>query len=399
MNLKTNYSGKILIVDDNPNNLKILYTYLKNAGFEVLVAEDGKSGMEAVEHSHPELILLDVMMPGMDGFEVCRRLKRDRKTQEIPVIFLTALSETINKVMGFEVGGVDYITQPIENEEVVARVKTHLSMRRMRLALQKQNEHLQGEIERRKQVETRLQLSNDNLEETVADRTAELSSSNQDLEQFAYIASHDLRQPLRKIRMCTEYLSEDYAHCFDEQAESYMEYITKSVDRMYLLIDDLLTYSRVGQQDEAIVSIDLNTIVEECLEDFSLTIEEKQAKIDWDNLPTIQGNIREMRQLFQNLIGNSLKFTADKPPRIKITVTPEQDYYLFSIEDNGIGIEPQYSDKIFKMFQRLHKSADYEGTGIGLAICQKIVTRRGGKIWVESQLEEGSNFYFTLPCD
>ena len=395
MNSKANHSGRILIVDDNPNNLKVLYTYLKNAGFEVLVAEDGKSGIEAVEHSIPELILLDVMMPDMDGFEVCRRLKSDRATRGIPIIFLTALSEAVNKVMGFEVGGVDYITQPIENEEVVARVKTHLSMQRMRLALQQQNENLKREIERRQKVETRLQLSNNSLEETVADRTAELTSSNQDLEQFAYIASHDLRQPLRKIRMCTEYLLEDYAHCFDEQAESYMEYITKSVDRMYLLIDDLLTYSRIGKQEETYVSIDLDNVVKDCLEDLSLIVEEKQATINCDNLPTIEGNLSEMRQLFQNLIGNALKF-CNRPPIVNISAVPQGESCLFKVEDNGIGIEPQYTNKIFQMFQRLHTSSEYEGTGIGLAICQKIVTRYGGEIWVESELEKGSVFCFTI---
>ncbi len=196
--------------------------------------------------------------------------------------------------------------------------------------------------------------------------------------------------------MCTEYLLEDYAHCFDEQAESYMEYITKSVDRMYSLIDDLLTYSRVGKHEQPCVSVNLQTIVEECLEDLSLTIEEKQACINCDSLPTIQGNISEMRQLFQNLIANALKFTRDASPIINITATPQEKFYLLAVEDNGIGIEPQYSDKIFQMFQRLHHTSEYEGTGIGLAICHKIVTRRGGKMWVESQLGKGSRFLFTL---
>lgn len=226
MNLESKSSGKILIVDDNPSNLKVLYTYLKSAGFEVLVAHDGASGMEVVEHSVPELILLDVMMPHLEGFEVCRRLKANGNTKDIPVIFLTALSETVNKVTGFQVGGVDYITQPVENEEVVARVRTHLILTRMRQKLQKQNQELQAEISRRQQIEQELRQSrrllqhnNDSLEQTVADRTAKLATSNQDLEHFAYIASHDLRQPIRKMRMCTEYLAEDYAHVFDEKAK------------------------------------------------------------------------------------------------------------------------------------------------------------------------------------
>ena len=403
MNQETNYLGKILIVDDNPSNLKMLYTYLKQAGFEVLVADDGITGIEVVENSQPELILLDVMMPGIDGFEVCRRLKANPNSRGIPILFLTALSETVNKIKGFEVGGVDYITQPTENEEVVARVRTHLIMTRMRHKLQQQNASLQAEIERRKQVErelnssrNQLQASNENLEQTVANRTAELSDSNQDLEQFAYIASHDLRQPLRKIRMCTEYLADDYAHCFDEQAESYIGYITKSIDRMYLLIDDLLAYSRVGRQEKSYVPIALNSVVEDCLSDLSITIEEKQAVVNYSNLPEIDGNLREIRQLFQNLLVNALKFSADRSPKINITATQQDNAWLFAVADNGIGFDSSYSDKIFQMFQRLHPSSDYEGTGIGLAICQKVVSGHGGKIWVESQPNQGSTFYFTI---
>ena len=402
MNQSQNYLGKILIVDDNPSNLKVLYTYLQQAGFQVLVADDGRAGLEVVANSQPELILLDVMMPGIDGFEVCRRLKANTDSRNIPVIFLTALSETVNKVKGFEVGGVDYITQPIENEEVVARVRTHLTITRMRHKLQQQNQELQAEIERRLKIERELnssrnllQATNDNLEQTVAERTAELYDSNQDLEHFAYIASHDLRQPLRKIRMCTEYLAEDYAHCFDEQAETYMQYITKSIDRMYLLIDDLLAYSRVGKQPQE-VSVDLNSIIEECLEDLSLVIEDKQAEISYDNLPTVKGNLRELRQLFQNLLANALKF-SNECPIINITATRDKsDRWLFAVADNGIGIDPHYSEKIFQMFQRLHYNSEYEGTGIGLAICQKVVNSHGGEIWVESRLGEGSTFYFTL---
>ena len=403
MKSKTKCSGKILIVDDNPSNLKVLYTYLVSAGFEVLVAEDGRAGVEAVKHSRPELILLDVMMPGIDGFEVCRLLKANEQTKDIPIIFLTALSETINKVKGFEVGGVDYITQPIENEEVVARVRTHIIMVRMQQRLRQQNQNLHLEVQHCQEAENKLkssklllQQSNDSLEQTVAERTAKLSATDRDLEQFVYIASHDLRQPLRKIRMCTEYLAEDYGHCFDEQAESYIGYITKSIDWMYLLIDDLLTYSRIGRQEDNGVEVDVKTIIEDCLEDLSIVIEEKHATVHYSELPIINANPREIRQLFQNLITNALKFTADKAPEIDITATKKGDRWLFKVADNGIGIEPQFSDKIFQMFQRLHNSSEYKGTGIGLAICHKIVTNYGGKIWVESKLGHGSSFYFTV---
>lgn len=403
MNSEPNSPGKILIIDDNPDNLKVLYISLKSAGFEVLVAEDGITGIEVVEYARPELILLDVMMPEIDGFEVCRRLKTNVATQNIPVIFLTALSETVNKLTGFQVGGVDYITQPIEHEEVIARVRTHLTLTRTRRKLLQQNHQLQAEIDRRQQIEGELkqsrrslQLNNDSLEQTVADRTAELATSNQDLEHFAYIASHDLRQPIRKIRMCTEYLAEDYARCFDQQAEEYFNYITKSTDRMYLLIDDLLAYSRVGKQAKC-QPVNLETTIQEVLEDLSMTIDETNATIKYQDLPSIKANPREIRQLFSNLIGNSLKFTSDRSPQIVITATSQENYWLISVEDNGIGIDPQFSDKIFQMFQRLHQNSEYEGTGIGLAICQKVVTSHGGEIWLESELGQGAIFKFTLP--
>ena len=398
------YSGKILIVDDNSDNLKVLYTYLKSAGFEVFAADNGLAGIEVVKHSEPELILLDVMMPEMNGFEVCRRLKADPTTEHIPVIFLTALSEVVDKLTGFQVGGVDYITQPVEYEEVVARARTHLVLTRTRQKLSQQNQKLQAEINHRKQIETELtqskqllKQSNDNLEQTVADRTAELATSNKDLEHFAYIASHDLRQPIRKIRMCTEYLAEDYQHCFDDQAREYIGYITKSTDRMYLLIDDLLAYSRIAKHERTLVPVDLESVVRDTLEDFSITIKEKQVTVNYQNLPTVLANSTEIGQLFQNLIGNSLKFTSDRPPEITIDAVEQEDRWLISIKDNGIGIESQFFDKIFQMFQRLHGNRKYEGTGIGLAICQKVVNSYGGEIWVESQLNEGTTFYFTLP--
>lgn len=196
--------------------------------------------------------------------------------------------------------------------------------------------------------------------------------------------------------MCTEYLAEDYKHCFDEQAETYINHVINSIDRMYLLIEDLLTYSRVGKQESNYSAIDLNSLIRETLEDLSLTIAEKQAVINYNNLPTIKANPREIRQLFQNLISNALKFSSDRPTEINIDAQKQDNNWLVKVRDNGIGIEPQYADKIFQMFQRLHHSSEYEGTGIGLAICHKVITSHGGNIWVESKLGEGSTFYFTL---
>lgn len=400
-------SGKILIVDDNSANLKILYTYLQSEGFEVLVAEDGTRALEVVFCNQPELILLDVMMPDMDGFEVCRSLKKDPATREIPIIFLTALSETVNKVKGLNVGGVDYITQPIEHEEIVARVQTHLSVTRTQKKLQQQNQLLQTEIARRKKIQQELKQSqqllqenNDNLEQTVAHRTAELARSNQELEYFAYLASHDLRQPIRKIRMCAEYIAEEYQDCFDEEGKKYLNYIFGSTDRMYLLIDDLLAYSRVGKKKQKRSQVDLNHLIRETIDDLSLAISEKQAQIEYHDLPTIQANPREIRQLLQNLLSNALKFSkSDRKPVVAIDAVLQESHWLIKLQDNGIGFDPQFSEKVFQMFQRLHHQSEYEGTGIGLAICHKVIDSHGGKIWVESQEGVGTTFFFTLPVE
>ncbi|MBE9167729.1 response regulator [Pleurocapsales cyanobacterium LEGE 06147] len=221
----------VLIVDDIIYNLEILFVTLQSVGFTVLVAQDGVSALAKAEYAEPDIILLDILMPGMDGFEVCRKLKGNRKTKDIPILFMTALDNTENILKGFELGGVDYITKPIEQGEVIARLKTHLTLRRMREHLQAQNEQLEQEIRIRQQTETQLERSqqllqqaNQELEQKIAERTAELVytnnqlkkinadlvCSNQELEKFAYVVSHDLQAPLRSIKMFAELLAQEY---------------------------------------------------------------------------------------------------------------------------------------------------------------------------------------------
>jgi PAS domain S-box-containing protein len=224
-----------------------------------------------------------------------------------------------------------------------------------------------------------------------------LARSNSELEQFAYIASHDLQEPLRKIAGFTELLASRYKGTFDDKGESYMAYIIDGATRMRTLINDMLSYSRVIHSTRELAETDCSKVVSKVLQDMELSIKENNAEIVCGLLPVLQVDKAQLGQLFQNLIGNAIRYHGAEPPRIIISASCQQNEWLFSVTDNGIGIAPEFYQRIFTIFQRLHTRAEYPGTGIGLAICQKIVERHGGKIWVESTEGSGSTFFFTLP--
>jgi PAS domain S-box-containing protein len=223
-----------------------------------------------------------------------------------------------------------------------------------------------------------------------------LKQKNTELEQFAYVASHDLQEPLRTVSGFVELLKRHYKDQADENVIKYINYITDASDRMRRLVQDLLDYSRLGRQ-RILEPIDCNQVVEEVLSDLTMAIQESQAVITIEQLPVISGYATEMKQLFQNLLSNSLKFRkAGAPPVISISVIPKEDHWQFNVTDNGIGIEDKYWERIFVIFQRLHTKTEYEGTGIGLAHCKKITELHNGKIWVDSIPDKGSTFYFTI---
>jgi PAS domain S-box-containing protein len=225
----------------------------------------------------------------------------------------------------------------------------------------------------------------------------ELKRSNQELKQFAYVASHDLQEPLRMVSSFTQLLERKYKNELDEEALEYINYAVDGAKRMQLLINDLLAYSRVNTKGGKLEDVDLEKVLDEVLFNLEILIEENQAVITRDPLPKICADHRQIVQLFQNLITNGLKYRSDETPQIIISAQKENKYWLFSIADNGIGMDPQYRERIFQIFSRLHTHDEYEGTGIGLAIAKRIIVRHGGRIWVESELGEGSTFYFTIP--
>lgn len=426
-NIHSTQLGNILVVDDTPENLRLLSTMLTQRGYAPRCVINGQMALRACNSNPPDLILLDIMMPQMNGYEVCQHLKSDDKTRDIPVIFISAKDELFDKVNAFTVGAVDYISKPFQFEEVLARIESHLTLRNLQKQLKQQNILLQEEISSRLAVEKAIQEKNHILQKEISTRRAvekalqeqnlllqqeifnrqsaesalvksnqELARSNAELEQFAYVASHDLQAPLATIASYAQLLEKRSKDQLDSQANKFIGNIVHGCMRMQTLIDDLLEYSRVGKNQRPFQPTDCDRVVEQALTNLQAAVRETKAVITYSDLPAITGDFSQLVQLFQNLIGNAIKYRHEAPPVIRVTACKSENNWLFSVADNGIGIAPQHQERIFQIFQRLHTQKEYSGTGIGLAICQKIVQRHGGSIWVESEPGQGSTFYFTL---
>jgi light-regulated signal transduction histidine kinase (bacteriophytochrome) len=375
MNDLTNntYRADIMIVDDTPDNLQVLFTMLNEHGYEVRRVLNGQQAITAIATEPPDLILLDIMMPELNGYEVCIKLKSKENTSHIPVIFLSALDEAVDRVRGFEVGGADYITKPFHIQEVIARVENQLTIIRQRKQLLQQNENLQ-----------KLNI--------------ELSRSNQELEEFAHVVSHELLQPLTTIKALSQLLLFKYCKEFNEEMQQFLNQIVAATDRMHQLTRKLLAYAQVGSQDLHLCATDCQGLLEELLIDLQMNMQDTDHQIViLDKLPVIMADQLQLRELFQNLITNALKYHREIPLLIQIKAIALPSHWLFSITDNGMGIATEHIEKIFTIFTRTPSVQELPGSGIGLSICQKIVERHGGKIWLESKVGEGTTFYFTFP--
>lgn len=358
---------EILVVDDTPDNLRLLSAILTQQNYEVRKALNSTRAISSVKADAPDIILLDIKMPGMNGYDVCRALKADPETREIPVIFISALDDALDKVQAFSVGGVDYITKPFQEAEVLARIENQLYLRELQAQLKAQNK--------------------------------ELARSNQELQQFAQIVSHDLQQPLQSMTGYAKIIAMQYGELLDDDANQHLTNIFDAGNRMQRLIKDLLGYAKIGRQQEIFTSVNCTIALEQALRNLDNAIVESGAKLRSRSLPTILGNETQLIQLFQNLIGNSIKFVNPTiRPEVSISATLQGDqYWLFEVRDNGIGIPEDRLDQIFESFQRLHSSKQYPGSGIGLATCKKIVENHGGEIWARSQPDVGTTILFKLP--
>ena len=394
---------KILLVDDQPANLVSLEAILEDLGQDLVKATSGTEALRQLLKDEFAVILMDVRMPGMDGLETAAVIRERERSRHTPILFVTAHKDDEHLFRGYDAGAVDFLCKPINPLVLRSKVSVFVELRRKSELLKQhmailegRNAELEKSIRERQRAEEEVRRLNAELEDRVRERTAELSRANDELRQFAYAASHDLREPLRTVASYTQLLSRRLRGRLDDEGREFMNFILDSVRRMDLLVNDLLAYShQLSSKPQALSPLKAEAVLEGVLLNLAGSIRESGTVVTHDPLPIVFSEFVQLGQVFQNLISNSIKYRGPNPPRIHISAKEGDDDWVLSFRDNGIGIEPRYQEQIFGLFKRLH-GREIPGTGIGLALCKRIVEHDGGKIWVESELGQGATFLFTV---
>jgi signal transduction histidine kinase len=406
----------ILIVDDRPENILPLKKILHLHNYEVDTASSGEEALRKILRNDYSLIILDVQMPGMDGFEVAETITGYSKSEDTPILFLSAVNKEKKFVtQGYRSGGIDYITKPVDPDIFMLKVNTFHRLYIQQQELKKIQESLRNEIESRKKAQQLMAEINETLEHKVDERTrelleknAELENRNHELQQFSWVVSHDLIEPLRKIQTFNRIIKEKFIGD-NAQATEYFDRTIAASEKMSTLIRDLLDYSRLSAVAE-IERTNLHEVMTGLLDDYNERIAELNCKVNLSPLPVVESIKGQMRQVFQNLLSNSLKFCRPGiEPLINIKgeiigersfdSPPDENgsFCRITFSDNGIGFDAKFIDRIFVLFQRLNAHSHYEGTGIGLAIVKKIIERHNGMITARSELNNGATFIFVIP--
>ena len=492
---ESDWKAKILLVDDNPENLVALEAVLESPDHDLVKANSGIEALRYLLEEDFAAILLDVKMPEMDGFETASLIRARKRSQHTPILFLTAFRSDEQLYRGYDLGAVDFLFKPIVPEILQSKVAAFVQLSRNAELLKRQAEvlaraeqefralleaapdamvvtgadgridlvnsrtevlfqwkreqligqavtrlvpewtaesmaplqrqlsgvradgssfpvdtsssslqtpegaitiHAIRDVTDQKKAEEEIRQLNSRLEQKVAARTAALTRSNEELRQFAYVVSHDLKEPLRTVSTFSQLLEERLGENSDAESKEFLTYILSGVKRMSDLIDDLLAYASLDAAEARIKHVDLNLVLKEASFNLMATIQEAGAVIESDSLPEVLGDQVQLVQVLQNLIGNSIKYRSADAPRVHVSTEWRDGELVIAVRDNGIGIDPAYSEGVFKLFKRLHARQEYSGNGVGLAICRKIVQRHGGRIWVESNLGQGATFYFTI---
>jgi signal transduction histidine kinase len=456
---------RIMIVEDSPTQAALLRHLLEENGYAVTEAESGKAALDCLKTGPQDLILSDIVMPEMDGYDLSRAIKGDQGLKHIPVILLTSLSDPEDIIRGLDSKVDSYLTKPWDESYLLSKVasmvaappitrdgnelqdlevsfrgrtrvvtlaaqhalnllfstyenavhindkllQTQMELKALNFDLENKideveqqkaelvriNEALTQEVTERKRAEAQIRKLNEELEERVQQRTAELEASNQELREFAYIVSHDLKAPLRAVSQLAGWIADDHKDSLGESGKEMIDMMLSRLDRMHGLIEGILQYSRIGRIKEEEVEIDLAGLVREVTETLAPPAHIKVVVPS--QLPTIKFERTRAAQLFQNLVGNAVKF-MDKPEGLIRVLSEESDAeWKITVSDNGPGIDPKYHARIFQIFQTLAPRDEFESTGIGLTLVKKIVETVGGRIWVESAEGQGAAFHFALP--
>jgi two-component system sensor histidine kinase/response regulator len=368
----------VLMVDDQPAKLLSYEAILAPLGETLVRASSAEEAMGILLRSTVAVMLVDVCMPGMDGFDLTELVRKHPRFRDTAILLVSGVQMgELDRLRGYESGAVDYIPVPIVPELLRAKVRVFVDLFRKSRRLVELTRGLELQVE---------------------ERTRELQRSNEELQQFAYVASHDLQEPLRMVSSFVQLLGDRYAEVLDTQGQEFVRFAVEGVQRMHQLIDDLLHYARVDRSELGQGIADCEKALDAALGNLRLAVEESGAEVLHGPLPRVRGDEVQIAQLLQNLVGNSLKFARPGvPPRVRVDAEPRGRDWLFSVRDNGIGVPPSQSERIFELFQRLHAREEYSGTGIGLAVCRKLVHRHRGRIWLDPDSPEGCTIRFTLP--
>jgi len=382
----------ILAVDDSPTYLQELAYALRGEEYDVILARSGEEAIELLAVQSVDCILLDLLMPGLGGEETCRRIKSAQIVREVPLIMLTALEDRSAMIQGLSAGADDYISKSSEFEVLKARVRAQMR----RKQFEDENRHIREEL-LRKEMETAEARAARELAETRAALVDELERKNKELEAFSYSVSHDLRAPLRGIDGFSQILLRDYSEKLDAKGRSHLVRVRAAAQRMGELIDDLLQLSRIGRAELSRTRIDVSRIGHAVLTDLSTNEPDRKVECRVQDDLILDADGQLIKVALENLLGNAWKFTS-KVAAAKIEFGAEQRSggTVYFVRDNGAGFSMGHADKLFAPFQRLHGSAEFPGTGIGLATVHRIVDRHGGQIWAESTVGQGATFYLTI---
>ena len=366
--LEMNATPKILVVDDKPENLVAIERVLKDLDVELIKVTSGNEALKATLHHNFSLALLDVQMPEMDGYELAGILREEEKTHNLPFIFISAVyTDNLNVFRGYEKGAFSFITKPFQAEILVNKVKFFIEKHQQEIELYRKNH--------------------------------ELKAINEELESFSYSISHDLRVPLRALNSYSQILEEDFLPSLNEEGRRLVNKIKENAIKMGNLIDDLLAFSKLGRKTLAKSNVDMKKAVNQVLFDLSQSTPHK-AEIVIHELKSASADQGLIKQVWLNLLTNAIKYSSKKEkPVVEIGSSVEDDHVVYYVKDNGAGFNMQYADKLFGVFQRLHSPREFDGTGIGLAIVQRLIHKHGGRVWCEAEEGVGATFYFSLPVN